>query len=83
MNERARELLRQIYEMEFTCIELQLYLDTHPDDQQAQQEFIRHSRHLRELKAAYDKEVAPLHNFGYSSIETGSWVTAAPWPWEC
>lgn len=80
---RENELLRLIMEAEFVCIELRLFLDTHPDDQQARAEFIKCSRQLRELKEKYDAEVAPLHGFGYSSIEAGSWVYTTPWPWEC
>ena len=83
MNDRANELMKMIQECEFYFIDLQLFLDTQPDNQKARAEFIKHSRHLRELKAKYDAEVAPLHNFGYSSIETGSWVYTTPWPWEC
>ena len=36
-----------------------------------------------QLKARYEREVSPLHNFGYSPSTGENWVSATPWPWEC
>jgi len=83
MNNRANELMTLIMELEFTCIDLQLFLDTHPGDAQATALFNERSKQLRELKARYDKEVGPLQGFGWSGLAGGCWVTATPWPWEC
>lgn len=80
MNNR-KSLITAIQETEFACLELNLYLDTHPNDRQAFEEFNKLSKKLRELKSCYDKEVGPLHNSGYSTSE-GSWVYSTPWPWE-
>ena len=82
MNQQ-NDLMNAIMETEFACIELNLFLDTHPDDEAAKNAFATQSRRLRELKVRYDREVAPLHNFGYSPLDAGSWVCAQPWPWEC
>ena len=78
----GNDLMLAIQEIEFFCIELQLFLDTHPGDQKAREAFLTYSHKLRELKKKYDAECGPLHNFGYSSSENGSWVYSQPWPWE-
>lgn len=35
MSKQKEALLREIQELQFTTVELQLFLDTHPDDQRA------------------------------------------------
>jgi spore coat protein JB len=76
------ELLTALRQCEFACVELNLYLDTHPDDEEMLCEFNKYSKMLRALKAKYDAEVSPLQNFGFSPFSDSRWVTT-PWPWEC
>ena len=83
MNANQNELLTALMEAEFACVELNLFLDTHPDDAGAQAAFAAQSQRLRELKARYEREVSPLLNFGYSPSTGENWVSATPWPWEC
>ena len=83
MDAMEQGLLQKIGEARFACVELRLYLDTHPDDAGAQADFAAQSQRLRELKARYEREVSPLHNFGYSPSTGENWVSATPWPWEC
>lgn len=81
MGERTR-LLRQIQEVEFAAIELQLYLDTHPYDQNALMEYNSLSNQLLMLKQQYEMLYGPLMNFGFSPNH-GSWRWIdSPWPWE-
>ena len=51
MNANQNELLTALMEAEFACVELNLFLDTHPDDAGAQAAFAAQSQRLRELKA--------------------------------
>ncbi len=76
-----RSLMTALQEVEFTCVDLQLYCDTHPDDKDARDKFNHYSRKLRELKTCFDRECGPLQNFGYSTSDK-SWVYSTPWPWE-
>ncbi|MBR3383485.1 MAG: spore coat protein CotJB [Clostridia bacterium] len=75
------ELMTRIGEVQFVCVELNLYIDTHPDDSAAVGDLNSYSALLRELIAEYESEYGPLMGFGHSPMEAGSWVCSA-WPWE-
>jgi len=51
---------------EFVCIDLNLYLDTHPDDKVALGDYNCYVHQLHELKAMYVENFGPLENFGNS-----------------
>lgn len=74
-------LLQKIGEARFACVELQLYLDTHPEDETAMQDFLSYAEKLRQLIGMYEREYGPLLNFGESVSTAGSWVYQK-WPWE-
>ncbi|MCL2695664.1 MAG: spore coat protein CotJB [Clostridiales bacterium] len=74
-------LRRKIQEARFACIDLQLYLDTHPDDMAAMIDYNCYSEALNRLICKFDQEFSPLLGFGQSLMETGSWVFDR-WPWE-
>ena len=75
------ELMTRIGEVQFVCIELNLYIDTHPDDTAALNDYYSYSRLLEELTAEYEERFGPLCGFGHSATEKGSWVNSE-WPWE-
>lgn len=75
------ELLMQISQIQFICIELNLYLDTHPDDEAAMRDYISYGNKLNELIGMYEERYGPIHGFGHSATETGSWVYSE-WPWD-
>ena len=75
------ELVNAIYEVQFVCVELNLYIDTHPADSDALADYHRYSEILASLISEYEQQYGPLHGFGHSTTETGSWVCSA-WPWE-
>ncbi len=75
------ELLTRIGEVQFVCVELNLYIDTHPEDRDAKSDYFSYSKLLNELIREYEEEYGPLQGFGHSPTETGSWVCSA-WPWE-
>jgi spore coat protein JB len=75
-------LLKKIMEIEFTCIDLNLYLDTHPEDQKALQDYNYYSNQLSMLKQQYEQFYGPLMVFGhFQSQYPWKWVDD-PWPWE-
>lgn len=76
------ELLLQLQETEFIVTDLQLFLDTHPDDKDALKQFNRFAKELEKLKAEYEARFGPLLNFGFSqSRNLWKWVDG-PWPWQ-
>lgn len=74
-------LLMKIAECEFVCVELNLYIDTHPEDEDARADFLCYSEKLRQLIEKYETLYGPLKNFGHSPTDTNCWVRSQ-WPWE-
>lgn len=76
------EMLNQIRAIEFMAVELNLYLDSHPDDQRALNEYNQYTRQLIGLKNEYERRYGPLANFGSAySRYPWQWIEE-PWPWE-
>ncbi len=76
-----KELLERISEIQFVCVELNLYIDTHPDDSDALEDYSNYSMMLKSLIKAYEDQYGPLMGFGHSTAEAGSWVCSC-WPFE-
>ena len=82
MDNDRKTMLMNLMAEEFTAIELNLYLDTHPEDRKALNDFNETVERLNDLKAQYEKRYGPLLNFGFSSSEyPWQWIDE-PWPWE-
>lgn len=81
MDAMEQSLLEKIGEARFACVELRLYLDTHPDDAIAQADYLAYSLKLQQLIGRYEQQYGPLMNFGQSPTDAGSWVYQK-WPWE-
>lgn len=76
-----KELLNRISEVQFVCVELGLYLDTHPADAEAKADMFAYSKLLRELMSDYEASYGPVMGFGNSPTDKGCWVMS-DWPWE-
>lgn len=74
-------LIKRIAETQFACIELGLYLDTHPEDAIAAADYNSYAETLSGLTATYENEYGPLMNFGLCPMTAGSW-TDPKWPWQ-
>lgn len=74
------ELLKEIMALEFSLVDLNLYLDTHPEDEKALMVFEQYSCRLIDLRDKYEEEHAPL-----TAQDGGNrhwrWIED-PWPWE-
>ncbi|MFZ5632853.1 MAG: spore coat protein CotJB [Bacillota bacterium] len=82
MNGNSLSLLRQIMELEFTAIELNLFLDTHPDDQEALRDLRMVNERLQSLTAEYERLRGPLFPFSAEGArDHWRWIDE-PWPWE-
>jgi len=77
-----KELLQQIQAIEFMALELNLYLDTHPEDHRALCEYNQYTRQLKALKDEFQRSYGPLSNFGTAFSQfPWRWIQD-PWPWE-
>ena len=82
MESDRRALLNQILEYHFACIELNLYLDNNPDDEDALCEYNMYFEKFRDAKFEYEDRYGPLTNFGYvPDCYQWEWVDN-PWPWD-
>jgi len=78
----CENLLKKLQELEFAAVELNLYLDNHPENKNALADFNIISKELMQVKKMYEKEMGPLINFGFSDSQyPWGWVDE-PWPWE-
>lgn len=82
LDEQYYRRLRELQEVDFALVELSLYLDTHPSDQQALQQFNQLAQQRQKLAKQFELEYGPLMQFGHSfSRYPWQWVET-PWPWQ-
>ncbi len=76
---KRREMINDIKALDFSIIELGLYLDTHPEDQKALFMHNEYCKQVKELKDKYQKMYTPLTIF----YPSNKWKwNNEPWPWE-
>jgi spore coat protein JB len=76
------QMLEQLQAVDFVLVELTLYLDTHPSDMDAINQFNQFSKERRQLKKAFEREFGPLLQYGNSySAYPWNWADS-PWPWQ-
>ena len=75
------QLLKQIMEYDFVLYELQLYLDTHPNDMRALKMFKQVSDTVCSLRKEFESKVGPIIARNNESTTTWQWLES-PWPWE-
>ena len=76
-------LMMKISEISFTMDELRLYLDTHPNCQEAHHYFDELQEERRAAVAAYEAQFGPLTSYGNVESDCENWKWAnGPWPWQ-
>lgn len=82
MNDEQLLLLKEIMAVDFTLIELNLFLDTHPDDQRALMDFNAFCQQSKALHTQYEQCYGPLKPCGEASAcYPWKWIEL-PWPWQ-
>lgn len=79
MNKQS--LLRKIMELDFVAVDLQLYLNTHPGDREALNQFNLVVTQSQMLRQEYEKRYGPLCSFRSPSAYPWQWINN-PWPWD-
>lgn len=75
-------LLHEIDILSFICVEMQLYLDTHPYEYDAIAYFDRNNKMLNELRQEYAQKYSPL-TLAEADTSEQKWKWATdPMPWE-
>jgi len=76
------EMMQQMQELGFYLVELNLFLDTHPDNVRALAEYNSYALQLAELRRVYFETYGPVLNFGNQPAgKSFTWINS-PWPWE-
>lgn len=76
------ELLYNILMHKFALIELNLYLDTHPNDTNIINTYKQYLSKEKELTKEYEKNYGPLTiDSEYVGNNSWNWIKS-PWPWE-
>jgi spore coat protein JB len=82
MPEHYYTRLQELQAVDFVLVELTLYLDTHPLDAQALQQYNQCAHQRQQLCHQFEAEFGPLKHFGHSySGQPWQWVET-PWPWQ-
>lgn len=79
MTERQK-LMQSIASYDFVIVELNLYLDTHPNDAQAKRRLSDSEHKSRELRKEYESKYGPII-FRDSPENRMKWIKN-PWPWD-
>jgi spore coat protein JB len=74
-------ILRELMELDFMLVDLQLFLDTHPDDKAALKQYNDILARANVLREQYESICGPLYSF--RSFNRGHWEWYRdPWPWQ-
>jgi len=82
MPEAYYQLLHKLQAVDFVLVELTLYLNTHPEDRKAIEQFNFYVQKKQALKGQFDQQFGPLQQYGNSPSRAPFDWKEAPWPWQ-
>lgn len=78
-----QKLLHEVGILEFIVVELTLYLDTHPEDQEAMEYFHHYNRLCNQAKKEYSARFEPLEVEFMDTDHGDKWKwSTSKMPWE-
>ena len=81
MDNERQVLLNRVQVCDFVLLETALFLDSHPDDQQALAHYRKHLEMRKAAAAAYVEQFGPLCQADLGDGARWDWVDG-PWPWQ-
>lgn len=75
-------LMEELQAVDFVLVELNLYLDTHPDDTNAVNQYNQYAQEQKKLRQKVESVYGPLQNFGNSYTGYPWGWNDPPWPWQ-
>ncbi len=82
-NSCRSDLICFINEVSFAAYDIMLYLDTHPDCQEALQHFRKYNELRNKALKLHAKSYGPLMTSSTDETDCSSWEwMMQPWPWE-
>ncbi|MNJ60702.1 CotJB protein [compost metagenome] len=76
------EMLEKLQALDFVLVELNLFLDTHPDDLASIQQYNQLVQERTQLANHFQHLYGPLMNFGHSYSKFPWEWSKVPWPWQ-
>jgi spore coat protein JB len=80
--EAYHKALQELQAVDFTLVELQLYLDTHPNDAAAKLQYTQFADKRAALVEPFEKKYGPLQHYGRSRTDNPIDWSTTPWPWQ-
>lgn len=74
------KLLKELMELDFMATDLQLFLDTHPNNMDALEKFNSVIVDAKKIRMQYEKKYGPL-NAKSEPLQKWDWIDE-PWPWD-
>lgn len=79
---QRNELLKKLTALDFVAVDLNLYLDTHPNDKVAIQEYNNVVQEAKLIRQDFEQHYGPLCSFrSQNTFDKFAWINN-PWPWE-
>lgn len=75
------EMLKEIAAVDFAIIDLHLFLNTHPTDENVIAQYNSLVAQCKMIKQNYERYFGPLSSTGSPSAYPWQWINE-PWPWE-
>lgn len=77
------DIKKRLSELQFAQVDLNLFLDTHPNDEEALKMFKKISKTIESLKYDYNRKYGPLKASDSSETKPFEWASSQyKWPWE-
>ncbi len=80
MNEKAK-LLKRVQICDFVLLEMNEFLDTHPNDKEALAYFHKYKKMAEDARRDYTRQFGPLTANDVENTSTWDWIQD-PWPWD-
>ena len=81
-NTARQAALLELQQLSFSLVDLNLFLDANPNNQQAVNDYNQLFEQYWEAKSNYELQYGPMNNFGHCpATYPWSWIND-PWPWE-
>ncbi len=72
-------MMRRISALDFAIVELNLYMDTHPEDEEVNLKLNDYKERSQSLKNEYQEKYGPISSKAMEENRFG-WISD-PWPW--
>lgn len=81
VEKNRRELLKKVQEADFYALDLQLYLNTHPNCERALKLHYEAARRAYELRKEFEEKYGPLTAMATPNKTPWQW-SKNPWTWD-